>query len=82
MSCFNTSPLTNSFNMMISKMTKYFSPAWTIFGLLIVLSLPTTASAAQHQAQFADIDYDVVYVRCSRGKEPVLRPRPGVPDSC
>ncbi|MCF6318529.1 MAG: hypothetical protein L3J83_04485, partial [Proteobacteria bacterium] len=26
------------------------------------------------QAQFADIDYDIVYVRCPRGKEPVLRP--------
>ncbi len=81
MSCFNTSPLTSSFNMMMSKMTKYFSPAWAIFGLLIVLSLPATASAAQHQAQFADIDYDVVYVRCPRGKEPVLRPRSGAPDS-
>ncbi len=33
------------------------------------------------QAQFAEISYDVVYVRCPRGKEPVLRPRGGPPEA-
>ncbi|NOX75806.1 MAG: hypothetical protein GXP17_04170 [Gammaproteobacteria bacterium] len=54
-------------------MTKYFLPAGAIFGILVGLGLSETASAAQHQAQFASIDYDVVYVRCPRGKEPVSR---------
>ncbi len=66
-------------NMTKFNMTKYFLPAWAIFGILAGLSLPETASAAQHQARFAEIDYDVVYVRCPRGKEPVLRPTSGAP---
>jgi len=60
-------------------MTKYFFPAWAVFGIVLSLSLIETASAAQRQAQFAAIDYDVVYVRCPRGKEPVLRPTSGAP---
>jgi len=36
--------------------------------------LPETASAVQQRAaQLASIDYDVVYVRCPRGKAPVSR---------
>ncbi|MCF6239248.1 MAG: hypothetical protein L3J79_10670, partial [Candidatus Marinimicrobia bacterium] len=55
-------------------MIKYFIPAWAIFGILVGLGLPDTASAAQQRtAQFADLGYDVVYVRCPRGKEPVSR---------
>ncbi|NOX75393.1 MAG: hypothetical protein GXP17_01950, partial [Gammaproteobacteria bacterium] len=60
-------------------MKKCFLPAWAILGILVGLSLPAAASAAQHQAQFANIDYDVVYVRCPRGKEPVMRPSSGTP---
>ena len=29
---------------------------------------------AERQAQYAALDYDVVYVRCPRGREPVIRP--------
>ncbi len=65
------------FTMTIFNMTKYFLPAWAILGILAGLSLSEAASAAQHQARFAEIDYDVVYVRCPRGKEPVLRPTSG-----
>jgi len=61
------------FNMSRYNMTKYFFPTWAIFGILVGLSLSEAVSAAQHQAQFADINYDVVYVRCPRGKEPVSR---------
>ncbi len=61
-------------------MTKYFFPTWAVFGIVLSLSLIETASATQHQAQFADIDYDVVYVRCPRGKEPVLRPTSSAPE--
>jgi len=62
-------------------MNKYFFPAWIVFGVMLSLSLIETASAGQHRvAQFANIDYDVVYVRCPRGKEPVLRPKAGAPD--
>lgn len=34
----------------------------------------STSEAAPRTAQYAAIDYDVVYVRCPRGKEPVFRP--------
>ncbi|MCF6324801.1 MAG: Ig-like domain-containing protein [Gammaproteobacteria bacterium] len=54
-------------------MIKYFMPVWAVFGILAGFNLPGIASAAQHQAKFASIDYDVVYVRCPRGKEPVSR---------
>ena len=55
-------------------MTRYFLPVWLLFGLFAGLSgVVESASAAQHRAQFANIDYDVVYVRCPRGKEPVSR---------
>ncbi len=55
-------------------LVKYIIPAWAIFGILAVFTLPETVSAAQQRAaQFASIDYDVVYVRCPRGKEPVSR---------
>ncbi|MCF6325343.1 MAG: DUF5011 domain-containing protein [Gammaproteobacteria bacterium] len=57
-------------------MTRYFFPAWIVSGIALSLnlSLTETASAGQDRvAQFANIDYDVVYVRCPRGKEPVVR---------
>jgi len=62
------------FNMNFFYMPKYFFSIGTFLVVLLGLSLVETASAAEHQAQFANIDYDVVYVRCPRGKEPVLRP--------
>ena len=34
--------------------------------------LPVHAGAAAKQAQYAVLDYDVVYVRCPRGREPVV----------
>ena len=37
------------------------------------MSIVTASTNAMRQAQYATIDYDVVYVRCPRGKEPVLR---------
>jgi len=41
-------------------------------GLLFLVS--NNSIAAIPTAQYANIDYDVVYVRCPRGKEPVKRP--------
>jgi len=35
------------------------------------------SDAAPRQAQYANIDYDVVYVRCPRAKEPVISPDDG-----
>jgi len=37
------------------------------------LTIFESVYATERQAQFADISYDVVYVRCPRGKEPVSR---------
>jgi len=43
-------------------------------GVLVGVSSVTPVFAAQqYQAQFATLDYDVVYVRCPRAKEPVSR---------
>ncbi|MCF6264889.1 MAG: hypothetical protein L3J24_15055, partial [Xanthomonadales bacterium] len=36
--------------------------------------LSKNETGGEKQAQFADIGYDIVYVRCPRGNEPVLRP--------
>jgi len=69
----------NFFSMSSFNMTKHFLPVWALFGILAGLALIEPASAAQHQARFASISYDVVYVRCPRGKEPVLRPSSGTP---
>ena len=60
-------------------MVKYYFPIWAFITILVVLILPEPASSAQHQAQFSNINYDVVYVRCPRGKEPVWRPSSGAP---
>lgn len=68
------------FNMNFFNVTRYFLPVWLLFGVFAGLSgVVEPASAAQHRAQFANINYDVVYVRCPRGKEPVLRPTSGTP---
>ena len=40
--------------------------------ILFFTTLYTNANAAT--AQYADLDYDVVYIRCSRGDEPVTHP--------
>ena len=62
------------FSMNLFNMTRYFFPTGAVFAVLVGFSLYETASAAQsREAQFASIDYDVVYVRCPRGKEPVSR---------
>ena len=55
---------------------KYFFYTGSVFGIFVGLSLfaPTyAASQGNRVAEFASIDYDVVYVRCPRGKEPVSR---------
>lgn len=57
---------------------KYRHP-YIMFGALVFLSasfVPSQALAAR-QAQYAALDYDVVYVRCPRGREPVIRPDGG-----
>ncbi len=53
---------------------KYFLPVVVGFGVLVGISPAKPVFAAQqYQAQFASIDYDVVYVRCPRAKETVSR---------
>jgi len=52
---------------------QYFLSVWVLFGILVSLSLSEPVSAEQRKAQFSSIDYDVVYVRCPRGKELVVR---------
>ena len=44
---------------------------------ILSLVFQVSASAALRHAQYANIDYDVVYVRCPRGKEPVRHPALG-----
>jgi hypothetical protein len=41
---------------------------------LLSLIFQFNANAALREAQYAQIDYDVVYVRCPRAKEPVIHP--------
>lgn len=45
-----------------------------ISGLSLLAAWVSPAEAAQRKAAYANIDYDVVYVRCPRGHEPVVRP--------
>lgn len=45
-----------------------------LVGLTAALSTLSVHSQTPRQAQFAQLDYDVVYVRCPRGKEPVRMP--------
>lgn len=58
----------------MNRITKTLSASGVIF--FIALCACETASAAK-VAQYAQIDYDVVYVRCPRGKEPVIHPATG-----
>ena len=47
------------------------------FGTIVFTGLLTSspqAAAAGRQAQYAALGYDVAYVRCPRGREPVIKP--------
>lgn len=43
----------------------------------VLASEYSVAAVTTRQAQYASIEYDVVYVRCPRGREPVISPRSG-----
>lgn len=48
-----------------------------MMGAMLLLLFQVDAKGALRHAQYANIDYDVVYVRCPRAKEPVLHPALG-----
>ena len=50
---------------------KYISSITLSIICTVILSAPSNVSAAPKEAQYASLNYDVVYVRCPRGLEPV-----------
>jgi len=55
-----------------SKLVAGSSSIITLFAVFFLAFQPSVVHAAK-TAQFANINYDVVYVRCPRGKEPVSK---------
>jgi len=63
------------FTINLFSQAKYWLPSAIIFSIFMGSGLSVSAAEPQPRtAEFAEIGYDVVYVRCPRGKEPVLRP--------